>query len=75
MCVALPGRVTAIDGSMAKVDFNGSLVPVNLGLVQAKLGDYVLVHAGCAVQVLQQDAADELFSIMAELEALTHGDD
>ena len=48
MCVAIPGRVTEIDGMTAKVDFNGNLVNVNIGLVAPEVGQYVLVHAGCA---------------------------
>ena len=51
MCVAIPGRVTEINGTTAKVDFNGNLVNVNIGLVEPKVDQYVLVHAGCAIAV------------------------
>ena len=51
MCVAIPGRVAEINGSTAKVDFNGNLVNVNIGLVEPKIDQYVLVHAGCAIEV------------------------
>ncbi|MCI7145089.1 MAG: HypC/HybG/HupF family hydrogenase formation chaperone [Clostridiales bacterium] len=72
MCVAVPGCVTEIDGSTATVDFNGNTVKVNIGLVQPEVGQYVLVHAGCAIEVMEKDAAQEiidLFSDIAELEA------
>ena len=46
MCIAIPGKVLEVDGSTAKVDFQGNLVDVTLGLVDAKPGQYVLVHAG-----------------------------
>ena len=46
MCVAYPGRVVSIEGTHGMVDFSGSEVRVNLSMVPAKLGDYVLVHAG-----------------------------
>lgn len=69
MCVALPGIVREIHGDMAKVDFKGNLVKVSLGLVDAKAGDYVLVHAGCAIEVLKKDSAEELMDILDELEA------
>ena len=49
MCVAIPGRVTEIEGTTAKVDFNGNMVNVNVGLVEPEVGQYVLVHAGCAI--------------------------
>lgn len=69
MCVALPGKVIEIDGIMGKVDFNGNIVDVNLGVVQAEVGDYVLVHAGCAIEVMKKDLAEELLSIFSEMES------
>ena len=59
MCVALPGRVIEIKGRDAVVDFNGNQVTARAGLVDVKVGDYVLVHAGCVIQkVSQQDMED-----------------
>ena len=55
MCIAIPGKVLEVDGSTAKVDFQGNLVDVTLGLVDAKPGQYVLVHAGCAIQVMEKE--------------------
>ena len=60
MCIAIPGKVLEVDGSTAKVDFQGNLVDVTLGLVDAKPGQYVLVHAGCAIQVMEKEQADEI---------------
>jgi hydrogenase expression/formation protein HypC len=73
MCVALPGKVAEIDGDMAKVDFKGNRVRVSLGLVDAKVGDYVLVHAGCAIEVMKKDDAEELMDILDEIEASYDG--
>ena len=70
MCVAIPGRVDSIEGSTAKVDFNGNLVNVNIGLVEPKVGQYVLVHAGCAIEVMEKDQAQEIIDLFADLEAL-----
>lgn len=70
MCVALPGKVISVDKSNGKVDFQGNIVDVNLGVVKAKVGDYVLVHAGCAIEVLQQDRAQEIIDLFAELESI-----
>jgi hydrogenase expression/formation protein HypC len=53
MCVAYPGRVVSISGTHGMVDFSGTVVPVNLAMVPVKIGDYVLVHAGMAIQMIQ----------------------
>jgi len=69
MCIAIPGRVKSIDGNIARVDFNGNLVNVHIGLVEPSAGDYVLVHAGCAIEVMNKEMAEELIDLFAELEA------
>lgn len=69
MCIAMPGKVESIDGNMAKVDFNGNLVNVNTGIIEPEVGQYVLVHAGCAIEVMEKDKAQELIDLFAELEA------
>ena len=68
MCVALPGRVTSINGTKAIVDFSGNTVEAEAGLVKIKLGDRVLVHAGCIIQTMSDDEADELESLFSEIE-------
>ena len=69
MCIAIPGKVESIDGNMSKVDFNGNLVNVNTGIIEPEVGQYVLVHAGCAIEVMEKDKAQELIDLFAELEA------
>ena len=69
MCIAIPGKVESIDGNMAKVDFNGNLVNVNTGIIEPEVGQYVLGHAGCAIEVMEKDKAQELIDLFAELEA------
>ena len=71
MCVAIPGRVTEIEGTTAKVDFNGNMVNVNVGLVEPEVGQYVLVHAGCAIEVVDKEQAQEIIDLFADLEALS----
>ncbi|MEM3590303.1 MAG: HypC/HybG/HupF family hydrogenase formation chaperone, partial [Candidatus Bathyarchaeia archaeon] len=46
MCLAIPGRVMEIKGGLAKVDFGGVTREVDISLVDPKVGDYVIVHAG-----------------------------
>ena len=58
-----------ISVKMAKVDFNGNLVNVNTGIIEPEVGQYVLVHAGCAIEVMEKDKAQELIDLFAELEA------
>lgn len=70
MCIAIPGKVVATDGTTAQVDFRGNSVNVNVGLVDPKPGQYVLVHAGCAIEVMEQDKAQELIELFSDLEEL-----
>lgn len=57
MCLAVPGKVVSIEASKAVVDILGNRRPVDVTLVKAGVGDWVLVHAGIAIQVLDQDQA------------------
>ena len=68
MCIAIPGKIISVEGQHAKVDFSGNVVNVNVGLIEPKVGQYVLVHAGCAIEVMEQDKADEILSLFAEIE-------
>ncbi len=70
MCIAMPGKIVSIEGNNAKADFGGNIVNVNIGLTDAKVGQYVLVHAGCAIEIMEKDKAEELESIFKELEEL-----
>lgn len=70
MCIAIPGKIVSIEYPKAKADFNGNLVDVNVGLVDAQIGDYVLVHAGCAIEVMSKDRAMELIELFQEIEEL-----
>jgi hydrogenase expression/formation protein HypC len=68
MCLAIPARVVNVDGSNAKVDFGeGVLRDVNITLVEAKVGDYVLVHAGYAIQTMDKDEAIETLRLWNEI--------
>ena len=70
MCVALPGKVISVAGHTALVDFDGSRVNAEAGLVSLKEGDRVLVHAGCIIQKLSESDADEMEALFRELEVL-----
>lgn len=68
MCIAMPGKIVELDGMKAKVDFKGTVVNVNVGLIDAKVGDYALVHAGCAIEIMSKDKAIELIELFESLE-------
>lgn len=68
MCVAVPGKIIEINGHMAKVNIMNNITEVNIQLVDAKLDDYVLIHAGCVLEVMKKDLAEEIISIFKELE-------
>ncbi len=75
MCVAVPGKIIEIDGDFAKVDIMNNITNANIRLVDARIGDYVLIHAGCVIEVLRKDMAEEMLSIFLELEEIARNDD
>jgi len=74
MCIAVPMEVLEIDESAhtGRVLFSGNEMKVNLTLVSPKVGDYVLVHAGCAIEIMQKEPAEEMLSILEMLEEAAH---
>ena len=68
MCLAIPAKVVSRKEDKAEVDFGeGVLREVNVTLVEAKVGDYVLVHAGYAIQVLDEKEALETLRLWNEI--------
>jgi hydrogenase expression/formation protein HypC len=68
MCLAIPAKVVSVEGDEAQVDFGeGVLRDVNVTLVEAKAGEYVLVHAGYAIQVLSEEEAVETLRLWNEV--------
>jgi len=68
MCLAIPAKVLEIQGDVAKVDFGqGVAREVNVMLVDAHVGEYVLVHAGYAIEKLDQEAAEESLRYWREI--------
>jgi hydrogenase expression/formation protein HypC len=68
MCVAYPGKVIEINGRRAKADFAGNIVDVNIGVVDVKVGEYVLVHAGLAIEAMNEKKAKQILEVFEELE-------
>ncbi|MGA9387578.1 MAG: HypC/HybG/HupF family hydrogenase formation chaperone [Candidatus Bathyarchaeia archaeon] len=68
MCLAIPAKVVSVKENSACVDFGeGVLREVNVTLVNVKAGDYVLVHAGYAIQVLDEKEAQETIQLWNQI--------
>lgn len=68
MCLAIPAKVLEINEKLAKVDFGQGIArEVNIMLVDVKVGEYVLVHAGYAIEKLDQKAAEESLKTWREV--------
>lgn len=68
MCLAVPGKVLEIDKNLAKVDFGGgALREVDITLVDVEVGQYVLVHTGYAIHVMNEDEAQETLALWREI--------
>ncbi len=71
MCLAIPTLIRSIDGQMAEVEIGGVRRKVSLALTpEAQVGDYVIVHTGFAIGVLDEREAQETLRIFAEMAAL-----
>ncbi len=76
MCLAVPLRVTDVKGSIGTVDLYGGQKEICLLLLgeEVDIGDYVLVHAGFAIQKIDEDAAKDALNLFKEIaESLDQG--
>jgi len=67
MCLAVPGKILSIEGKDADVDFGGITRKVNVSLVKADVGEYVIIHAGFAIQVVDREEAEETLKLWEEM--------
>jgi len=73
MCLAIPGRIMSVSGGetlarTGKVDFGGVLKDVNLAYVpEAKAGDYVIVHVGFALSIVDESEANKVFEYLRQM--------
>lgn len=76
MCLAMPGKITELNGEKAVVDFDGVRRSVVVSLLKdPKAGEYVIVHAGFAIQKWTEKDVAEYREIMREINALDKNDD
>jgi hydrogenase expression/formation protein HypC len=74
MCLAIPGKLTSITSQLdetfrfGKVSFGGIMKEVNLSMVpEAQVGDYVLVHVGVAISVVDEEEALKTFEYIKQI--------
>ena len=71
MCLAIPGLIKSIEDKEAEVEIGGITRCISLWLTpEAQVGDYVLVHTGYAINVLDEEEAEETLSMLEEIARL-----
>ena len=74
MCLAIPSKITAIENNMADIDVDGVQRKASLLLLEdARVDDYVIVHAGFAIKKIDEQAALETLALLKEAAALVEG--
>lgn len=74
MCLSIPGKIIEIDGLKAVADILGASREISIELVEGiELGDYVLIHAGCAIQKLDREEAQNTIDLFNELKDVMNG--
>ncbi|MCJ8499344.1 HypC/HybG/HupF family hydrogenase formation chaperone [Desulfatitalea alkaliphila] len=75
MCLAIPSRIIRIDGQTATIEVSGVQSQTSLILLEdAQVGDYVIVHAGYAIQILDAEAALETLDLLRQAAAAAEDD-
>ncbi|MGI6554252.1 MAG: HypC/HybG/HupF family hydrogenase formation chaperone [Bacillota bacterium] len=70
MCLSIPSKVVSIDGEFAEVDFQGVRKSVGISFLKdVKVGDYLLVHSGFAIQKINEKEALETLKCWEEIES------
>ncbi len=68
MCLAVPAKIVSRQAESAIADLHGNRVEISTALVpEAKLGDWVLIHAGFAIKVLDCQEVEETFRVLEDL--------
>jgi hydrogenase expression/formation protein HypC len=68
MCLSIPAKIISIDGSMAEVSAGGAIFNAGLHMIEdAKVGDYILLHAGFAIQMISEKEAEETLRLFEEI--------
>lgn len=72
MCLAIPARINTINGTEAEVEIGGITRKASLMLTpDAQVGDYILLHTGYAINIINQIEAEQTLTLFAEIAKLT----
>lgn len=72
MCLAVPSKIICINDDIAEVEIGGLKRHVSLQLVpEAKVGDYVIVHAGFAIEILDEESARQTLELLEEISEIS----
>jgi hydrogenase expression/formation protein HypC len=73
MCLAVPGKLVAIDGQVGVLDFQGNQMRASLAMTpEAQVGAWLIVHAGMALQEVSEAEAKQTWQWLAEMDELEH---
>lgn len=68
MCLSIPARILSIEGDMAEVSAGGAVFTAGLQMINdARPGDYILLHAGFAIQKISMEDADATMKLLEEM--------
>ena len=68
MCLSIPARIISVNGNMAEVSAGGTIFKAGLHMLEnAKVGDYILLHAGFAIQKISESEAAETLELLKEM--------
>ena len=71
MCLSIPAQIISIEGDNAKVSFGGSEYTAGLQMIDnPQIGEYVLLHAGFAIQKISREEAEETLQLLREMNNL-----
>jgi hydrogenase assembly chaperone HypC/HupF len=74
MCLGIPGKIIEIKDKNAVAEILGATREISIELLNdVDIGDYVLIHAGCAIQILDEEEASATIQLFNELKDITNG--
>ena len=80
MCLAVPGKIESVEGQdplfrIGRVNFGGIVKQINLAYVpEASVGDYVLVHVGFAISVVEEEEAQKIVELLRQMEEVSEAE-
>ncbi|HWR55836.1 MAG TPA: HypC/HybG/HupF family hydrogenase formation chaperone [Negativicutes bacterium] len=75
MCLGVTAKVVKIAGSTADVEFDGVTQTISIAMTpEVKIGDYVMLHAGFAISIIDEKQAEETMELFIELKKMMEED-